>query len=275
MGYYATRIAVITGAGSGIGRALAAALARRGAHLALSDQDAAAVEETARQCRLAGGRVRADTVDVTDRQAVLDYSAAVLGDFGRIDLVFCVAGVIHTGTLLASGFSDIDHVINVNLFGTLNTAKAFLPGLISSGAGHIVTFSSGFGLMAAPHYSAYNASKFAVRGLSESLRQEMALDGHPVSVTCVYPGGIRTPIMRSGTFAEGEDAEAVTAMFDSRIARMPAGRAADIILRGVARRRPQLLVGADAHIISLIVRTSGSSYQALLPWIARRAQKRH
>ena len=274
MSYYATRTAVITGAGSGIGRALATGLARRGAQLALSDRDADAVADTAQQCRLAGSRVRADTVDVTDRRAVLGYPAAVLSDFGRVDLVFCVAGVIHTGSLLASEFPDIDHVINVNLGGVINTAKAFLPHLISSGGGHIVTFSSGFGLMAAPHYSAYNASKFAVRGFSEALRQEMALDGHPVSVTCVYPGGIRTPIMGNGTFAEGEDAAEITAMFDAKIARMQADRAAAIILRGVARRRPQLLVGADAHAVSLFVRAAGSTYQDLLPWLGRLTRQR-
>ena len=274
MSYYATRTAVITGAGSGIGRALATGLARRGAQLALSDRDADAVADTAQQCRLAGSRVRADTVDVTDRRAVLGYPAAVLSDFGRVDLVFCVAGVIHTGSLLASEFPDIDHVINVNLGGVINTAKAFLPHLISSGGGHIVTFSSGFGLMAAPHYSAYNASKFAVRGFSEALRQEMVLDGHPVSVTCVYPGGIRTPIMGNGTFAEGEDAAEITAMFDAKIARMQADRAAAIILRGVARRRPQLLVGADAHAVSLFVRAAGSTYQGLLPWLGRRTRQR-
>ena len=274
MSYYATRTAVITGAGSGIGRALATGLARRGAQLALSDRDADAVADTAQQCRLAGSRVRADTVDVTDRRAVLGYPAAVLSDFGRVDLVFCVAGVIHTGSLLASEFPDIDHVINVNLGGVINTAKAFLPHLISSGGGHIVTFSSGFGLMAAPHYSAYNASKFAVRGFSEALRQEMALDGHPVSVTCVYPGGIRTPIMGNGTFAEGEDAAEITAMFDAKIARMQADRAAAIILRGVARRRPQLLVGADAHAVSLFVHAAGSTYQGLLPWLGRRTRQR-
>jgi short-subunit dehydrogenase len=128
--------------------------------------------------------------------------------------------------------------------------------------------------MAAPHYSAYNASKFAVRGFSEALRQEMALDGHPVSVTCVYPGGIRTPIMGNGTFAEGEDAAAITAMFDTKIARMQADRAAAIILRGVARRRPQLLVGADAHAVSLFVRVAGSTYQGLLPWLGRQTRQR-
>jgi short-subunit dehydrogenase len=127
--------------------------------------------------------------------------------------------------------------------------------------------------MAAPHYSAYCATKFAIRGFSESLRQEMELDGHPVSVTCVVPGGVRTPIMSRGLFAAGEDAAAVTAMFETKIARMPAGKAADIILRGVARRRPQVLVGADAHAISLFVRAAGSSYQAFAPWLVRRVRR--
>jgi short-subunit dehydrogenase len=129
---------------------------------------------------------------------MLDYSGDVLGDFGRVDLVFCAAGVIHTGSLLALEFTDLTHVISVNLFGTMHTAKAFLPSLISSERGHLVTFSSGFGLMAAPHFSTYSASKFGVRGFSEALRQEMAFARRPVTVTCVYPGKIHTPIMRNG-----------------------------------------------------------------------------
>lgn len=274
MGYYAGRVAVITGAGSGIGRALALGLARRGARLALSDRDGEAADDTARQCRRAGGQARAGTIDVTDRRALLDDAASVSGDFGRIDMVFCVAGIIHTGSLLASEFSDIELVIMTNLVGVINTAKAYLPHVIASGDGHIVTVSSGFGLVGIPHHSTYCATKFAVRGFSESLRQEMELDGHPVSVTCVVPGGVRTPIMRRGLFAAGEDAAAVTAIFDTKIARMEAGQAADIILRGVARRRSQVLVGADAHAVSLVARAAGSSYQAVVPWLVRRMQRR-
>jgi short-subunit dehydrogenase len=133
-------------------------------------------------------------------------------------VVFCAAGVIHTGGLLASDFEDIEHVLNVNLWGVINTAKAFLPGRVAAGRGHIVTFSSGLGLIAAPRYSGYSASKFAVRGFTESLRQELALDGHRVSVTCVYPGGVRTPIMRNGRFAAGEDPDAVIRRFDTKVA---------------------------------------------------------
>jgi NADP-dependent 3-hydroxy acid dehydrogenase YdfG len=117
LSYYGGRVVVITGAASGIGRALAVGLARHGALLALADRDAAAVAETAQQCRRAGAHAAAAGVDVTDRAAVLDHAATVLGDFGGVDLVLTVAGVIHTGSLLASEFADIDHVINVNLLG--------------------------------------------------------------------------------------------------------------------------------------------------------------
>jgi NAD(P)-dependent dehydrogenase (short-subunit alcohol dehydrogenase family) len=201
-------------------------------------------------------------------------SAAVFGGFGRVDLVFCVAGIIHTGSVLTSEFADFEHVINVNLWGGVNTVKAFLPYVIASGGGHVVNVSSAFGLIAAPHYSAYNTSKFAVRGFSESLRQEMAFDGHPVSVTWVYPGGVRTPIMRNGRFAGDEDAGAVTARFDTKVARMGPDKAASIILRGVARRRAQVLVGADAHLASLLARTAGSGYQGLMPWLGRKLRQR-
>ncbi|MER7210704.1 SDR family NAD(P)-dependent oxidoreductase [Streptosporangium sp. NPDC000239] len=270
MDYYAHRVAVITGAGSGIGRALAVNLARRGTRLALSDQNAEAVAETARRCQRFGARVFTDTVDVTDRQAVLRHSAAVHEEFGRVDMVFCVAGVIHTGRLINSEFSDFDHVLNVNLLGVVNTAKTFLPLLISSGGGHVVTVSSAFGFFSAPCYTAYSASKFAVRGFSESLRQEMRLDGHPVSVTCVYPGGVRTPIMRNGRFAKGEDSAAVTKRFDTKVARMDASRAAAIILLGVRRRQAQVFVGADAKIAWILVRALGSAYQRLVLWVGRR-----
>jgi short-subunit dehydrogenase len=272
VGYYSGRIAVVTGAGSGIGRALAVALADQGAQLALADRDGSSVAEVEQLCP-AGTRVRADTVDVTDSQAVLDYSADVVSEFGGADLVFAVAGVIHTGGLLTSEMGDLVRVIDVNVLGLMHTAKAFLPALVSSGRGNLVTFSSGFGLMAAPHYTAYCASKFAIRGFSEALRQEVARDGRPVAVTCVYPGRIRTSIMRNGSYAPEVNAAAVAAAFD-KAARMDADQAAAVILRGVARRRAQVLVGSDVRAVNALVRLTGSKYQDLRPLLARRPRRK-
>jgi len=270
--YYATRVAVITGAGSGIGRALAVDLAGRGARLALSDRHLEAVAETARICRDAGAEVRADQVDVTDPDQVFKYATEVVEEFGRVELVFCVAGVIISGDLLKSTFTDIAYLMNINVLGVMHTAKAFLPHVIASGGGHIVTVSSALGLMATPYYSAYSASKFAVRGFSESLQQEMALGGHRVYVSCVYPGGVRTPIVRTGRFAPGEDAAATIASFEAKIARTEPEAAAATILRGVQRRQPRILVGADARLVAALVRVAGSAYPALLPWLGRRAR---
>jgi short-subunit dehydrogenase len=266
---YAGRVAVITGAGSGIGKALALALAGRGARLALSDRDVDALAAVEQRCRKLGARVRADVVDVTDRQAVVDHPAAVLAEYGRVDDLFAFAGVIHTGALLDSELVDVERVFDINVIGVVRTAHAFLPHLIASGAGRLVTVSSAFGLIGVSHYSTYSTAKFGVRGFSEALRQELVADGHPVSVTCVVPGGVRTPIMRNGTYAAGEDRAAVAEAFDRRIARTDPGQAAEVILRGVDRRRAQVLVGPDARLVSALVRLLGSSYQNVLPFLLR------
>jgi NADP-dependent 3-hydroxy acid dehydrogenase YdfG len=275
-GYFDSRVAVITGAGSGIGRALAVDLASRGAWLALSDIDATSVAETARKCRGLGARVHEATVDVTDWAGVSAYSRAVVDEFDRVDLLFCVAGIIHTGELADSDPSDVEHLLAVNVMGVVHASKAFLPHLIASSRAHLVTVSSGLGLMAAPRYSAYSATKFAVRGLSEALRQEMALGGHDVMVTCAYPGGIRTPIMSKGRFAAGVSRDDVVADFEHRIARTSARDAAAAILRGVERGRARVLVGRDALVVSGLVRASGGRYPDLVVWgvrVARRLRK--
>jgi NAD(P)-dependent dehydrogenase (short-subunit alcohol dehydrogenase family) len=267
--YYTGKVAVITGAGGGIGRALAVDLAARGARLALSDQDGAAVAETARQCEQAGAHVRVDTLDVTQYQAMLDYTEAVAGEFGGVDMTFTVAGIIHTGTLLDSDIADCRRVLDVNYWGTVHTVKAFLPHLTKSSRAHIVNLSSAFGLLAVPRYSAYNSSKFAIRGLSEALRLEMTQGGHPVSVTCVYPGGVRTSIVRNGLYASTENAAAVAKHFERRIARTDPTTAATVILRGVQRRRARVLVGTDARVASAFVHLLGGAYQDVLPKIGR------
>jgi short-subunit dehydrogenase len=271
--YYAGRVAVITGAGSGIGRALAVRLAREGAKLVLLDLDGASAEAAAGQCRDAGAQAKAYTVDVADREALDSCAVAVEAEFGRIDVLCCAAGVIHTGTVLASSWDDTARVVRVNLLGTMGTVAAFLPRLHASGGGHVILCSSGFGLLGTARFTAYCATKFAIRGYSEALRMEMALGGHDVWVTCAYPGVVRTPIMRSGTFADGEDATKVAEAFD-RLARTDPGQAAEVILRRARQGRAQAVVGADARAAALAVRVLGTGYLRVSPLAARLARRR-
>jgi short-subunit dehydrogenase len=184
----------------------------------------------------------------------------------------CAAGVIHTGTVQASAWADTRRVVEVNLLGTMGTVAAFLPGMAAAGGGHVVLCSSGFGLVAAPRYAADSASKFGVRGFAEALAQEMRLGDHRVRVTCVYPGVVRTPIVRRGTFADSEDPEASSGAFD-RLARTEPGQAAEVILRRARQGRARVLVGPDARAGALAERVLGGAYQQLVPWAVRLARR--
>jgi NAD(P)-dependent dehydrogenase (short-subunit alcohol dehydrogenase family) len=272
-GYFAGKVAVVTGAGSGIGRALAVRLAADGARLDLLDLDGAAAEATARECGQDSARVRAGTADVTDQDSLARCAAAADGEFGRVDLLVCAAGVIHTGAVQASTWEDTRRVIDVNLLGAMGTVHAFLPFVRASEAGHVILFSSGFGLLAMPRFAAYSASKFGLRGFSEALAQELMTDGRRVRVTCAYPGVVRTPIMRRGTFAEGEDPAARAGSFD-RLARTEPDQAAQVILRRVRQGRARAVVGADARAALVAERILGGAYQRVVPWLARLARSR-
>jgi short-subunit dehydrogenase len=284
---YAGRVAVITGAASGIGQALAVRLAAEGARLALLDADGPALEGTAQQCQEAwartradaaavtdregqeaGPRVRADKVDVTDQDAVARCAAAVAGEFGRVDLLVCAAGVIHTGTVEKSSWKDTRRVVEVNLLGAMGTVDAFLPSVRASDAGHVVLFSSGFGLVPMPHYAAYSASKAGVRGFAGALAPELGTGDRPVKVTCVIPGIVRTPIVERGTFGEGEDPAARAASFDQR-ARTEPGDAAEIVLSGIRQGKAEVLVGPDARAAFFAERALGTAAQRLIPLITR------
>jgi len=268
------KVAVVTGAGSGIGRALACALARRGALLAISDVDGTGLAETAKQVLVIGAKVHEARLDVTDRAAVLRYADEVATEFGTVNIVINNAGIAFTGDVEQMSFEQIERVIDVDFWGVVNGTKAFLPHLISSGDGHVVNISSLFGLMAVPGQSAYNAAKFAVRGFTEALREEMLLAGHPVQVTCVHPGGIKTAIARNAGAVDGQDPRALAELFDKKLARTSAESAAKTIVRAVLGNRPRSVVGLDAKVLDILVRVAGPAYQRIVVAALRRSMPR-
>lgn len=265
------RVAVITGAGSGIGRALALDLASRGAVLALSDRDEVGLLETAERCASRQAReVRTDKVDVSDRAAVEAYAASVRDELGRVNAVFNNAGVALHGDFEEMTYEQIEWVMGINFWGVVHGSKEFLPHLVESGDGHLVNISSLFGLMGMPGQSAYNASKFAVRGFTEALRTEMLVSRHPVQVSCVHPGGIRTAIARNARTTESHDPVTVARLFDERLARTTAEKAAEVIAEGVLANRPRIVVGADAKVLDAYVRLAGAGYQRTVARVAQR-----
>ena len=233
MEVFAWNVAVVTGAGSGIGQALAIELARSGAKLAISDVDTEGLARTEERIRTIGAPVKSDRLDVTEREAFLAYADAVNEHYGKVNQIYNNAGIAFTGDIEVSQFKDIERVMDVDFWGVVNGTKAFLPHLIASGDGHIINISSIFGILSMPGQAAYNSAKFAVRGFTEALRQEMVLAKHPVKVTTVHPGGIRTPIARNMTAAEGLDANEFARFFDKRLATTSPQRAARIILEAV------------------------------------------
>jgi NADP-dependent 3-hydroxy acid dehydrogenase YdfG len=260
---FAGKVAAVTGAGSGIGQALALALGRSGASLAISDVDTEGLAQTEEQLRAIGAPVRSDRIDVTERAAVQIYADHINEHYGKVNQIYNNAGIAYTGDVDISHFKDIERVMDVDFWGVVNGTKAFLPHLSASGDGHVVNISSLFGLMSMPGQAAYNSAKFAVRGFTEALRQEMVLNREPVKVTSVHPGGIKTAIARNGLTAEGVSAQAQSTFFDKRLASTTPRRAAEIILDGVRKNKARVLVGQDAVVVDLIVRVTGSHYQRL------------
>ena len=267
---FAGKVAAVTGAGSGIGQALAIELARSGAKVAISDVDTEGLAVTEERLKAIGAHVKADRLDVTEREAFQLYADSVSEHFGTVNQIYNNAGIAFAGDVEVSEFKDIERVMDVDFWGVVNGTKAFLPHLIASGDGHVVNVSSVFGLFAVPGQAAYNSAKFAVRGFTEALRQEMALAGHPVKVTAVHPGGIKTGIVRNMTAAEGVDLKELTQTFDKKLASTSPQKAARIILDGVRKNKARVLVGNDAKVLDLIVRVTGSNYQRLFSTVMAR-----
>ena len=265
------KVVVITGAGSGIGRALALNCAARGSMLALSDVDDAGLAETVDLAKNVGAReVHSSHLDVADRAAFATYAGQVAEHFGRVNVVVNNAGVALTGDFDELSYDDIDWIVGVNFWGVVHGTKEFLPHLIASGDGHVVNISSLFGLISMPSQSLYNATKYAVRGMSEALREEMLVAGHPVGVTVVHPGGIKTHIADNSRITGDASRRDTVQLFNEKLARMPAERAAEIIVGAVLKNQARCLVGIDAHALHHLAKLTGSRYQDLLAAAARR-----
>jgi NADP-dependent 3-hydroxy acid dehydrogenase YdfG len=272
---FAGKVAVVTGAGSGIGQALAIELARSGAKLAISDVDTEGLAGTEERLTAIGAPVKSDRLDVTEREAFLAYADAVNDHFGRVNQIYNNAGIAFTGNIEVTQFKDIERVMDVDYWGVVNGTKAFLPHLIASGDGHIINVSSIFGLFSVPGQAAYNSAKFAVRGFTEALRQEMIVAGHPVKVTTVHPGGIKTNIVRNMSAVDGIDKQELVQTFDKRLANTSPQKAARIILDGVRKNKARVLVGPDAKVLDVMVRLTGSGYQRLVAAVTTRAMPGH
>jgi NAD(P)-dependent dehydrogenase (short-subunit alcohol dehydrogenase family) len=263
------KVVAITGAASGIGRALAQLAAERGAKLALSDWDKAGLDETVELVG-SGVDVTSAQVDVSDRDAVAAWAASVVDHFGAVNMIVNNAGVSVAGDFLEMSYEDFDWIVGINFLGVANGTKEFLPHLIASGDGYLVNISSLFGLISMPGNSAYNATKYAVRGLTEAIREEMLIAKHPVGVTCVHPGGIKTGIARHGRKTASQDADALDRFFDEKLARMTPEKAAKIILDGALAHKPRVLVGLDAHVIHQFGRLVGARYQDIFAAASKR-----
>jgi NAD(P)-dependent dehydrogenase (short-subunit alcohol dehydrogenase family) len=284
MSFLSSGVAVVTGAGSGIGRALARELAAAGSALALADIDEAGLEETAESietngaARAKAGRaldaaakneplITTHVVDVAQEESVKSLAADVRARHGRVTLLVNNAGVALHGSFEEISLDDFRWLVEINFWGAVYGVKYFLPLLKREPRAHIVNLSSAFGIIAPPGQTAYSASKFAVRGFSEALRHE--LEGSKIGVSCVHPGGIRTSIARRARLGAGASPatrEESLARFE-RLARTSPETAAGRILRGVERREPRILVGLDAHEIDFLQRLRPATYWK---WLARR-----
>ena len=258
------RTAVITGAANGIGRAIAVSLARRGCHLALADIDEAGLAATAELTRQLGVRVSRHHLDVADRAAVAKFPDIVVAEHHGVDVLVNNAGVAVGGTFEQVADEDFEWLFEINFWGVVRMTRAFLPLLRASDDARIVNLSSIYGVIAPPEQAAYAASKFAVRGFSESLRHE--LKGSSVGVTVVHPGGVATSIAEKARIPAGIGEEEIARRHARyrKLLRMPPEIAGETIVRGIERRQPRVLVGSDAKVISLVARLLPARYWTLL-----------
>jgi NAD(P)-dependent dehydrogenase (short-subunit alcohol dehydrogenase family) len=269
------RVAVVTGAASGIGRALALDLAGRGAHLAISDIDEDGLAETRRGVEALGAKVTAERLDVADRDAFAAHAEQVVSDHGKANLIINNAGVTVGASVADLSHEDLQWLMGINYWGVVHGTQLFLPHLKASGDGHVVNISSVFGLISVPGQAAYHSAKFAVRGFTECLREELDVEDCGVSATCIHPGGIRTNIARNarmtGELPQGATRDELNEQFERAARTTPEG-AAQKILRGVEKNKRRVLIGREAYVIDWVQRLFPTGYQKLLVWATKRGQ---
>lgn len=267
---FKNKVAAITGAGSGMGRELAIQLAEQGCHLALSDVNESGLAETVRIVKNRNNSViiTSQKLDVADRSAVFQWASQAAKDHGKVNLIFNNAGIAFGSTIEGFEEKDFKRVIDINFWGVVHGTQAFLPYLKTSGEGHVINTSSVFGIIAVPGTSAYNASKFAVRGFTETLRQELDVMKCGVSATSVHPGGIQTAIAKSSQINEslkslGLDPNHAKDKMAAQFITTPK-KAASVILKGVRKNSRRVLIGPDAGFADLMQRIFPGAYQVLV-----------
>ncbi|MFV5491317.1 SDR family NAD(P)-dependent oxidoreductase [Acinetobacter sp. ASP199] len=259
------KVAAITGAGSGIGQQLAVLLAKQGCHLALSDVNEEGLAKTVELLKDSNVRVTIKKVNVANLEEMRTWATEVEQDHGSVNMIFNNAGVALGSTVEGASYDELEWIVGVNFWGVVYGTKEFLPLIKKTGDGHIINISSLFGLTAQPTQSGYNATKFAVRGFTESLRQELDIENCGVSALCVHPGGIRTNIanaakMNDSLKALGMNPEKSARSFN-KLLRCPPEEAARQILDAVQKDKRRLLIGNDAKTIDLIQRILPTGYQ--------------
>ncbi|QHH97678.1 SDR family NAD(P)-dependent oxidoreductase [Acinetobacter dispersus] len=272
------KVAAITGAGSGIGQQLAILLAQQGAHLALSDINEQGLMETQALLQQYPVKVTLTKLDVSDQSAVREWAAESFKAHGKINLIFNNAGVALASTVEGMNYDELEWILNINFWGVVYGTKEFLPYLKQSDEGHIINISSLFGLTAQPTQSAYNATKFAVRGFTEALRQELKIQNNGLSATCVHPGGIRTNIANSARMSDsirslGMNPAKASQAFN-KVLKTPPEQAAKIILNAVKADKARILIGNDAKVLDLIQRITPTHYGHALSFFTKKSKKK-
>lgn len=270
---FQNKVAAITGAGSGIGQQLALLLAKEGCHLSLSDVNEQGLIETVEKLKDTDVRVTIKKLDVADQVTVKAWAEETVQDHGSVNMIFNNAGVALASTVEGASYEELEWIVNINFWGVVYGTKEFLPFIKQTGDGHIVNISSLFGLTAQPTQSAYNATKFAVRGFTESLRQELDMENCGVSALCVHPGGIRTNIANSAKMNDslktlGMNPEKSAKSFN-KLLRCPPEEAARQILEAVKKDKRRLLIGNDAKALDLLQRLLPTGYQKVIAFASK------